>query len=81
MALPNQNPASGDQKPKTNTSEQHPDERNLQGTPKADALPAGDLDPATEDRLEQEALDAGLRHPNRSHDKPELDKPSYGGGH
>ena len=60
---------------------EHPDQRNLQGTPKADALPVSETDDKTEEQLEQEALDAGLRHPNRSHDKPELDKPAYGGGH
>ena len=60
---------------------EHSDKRNLEGTPKADALPVNDLDEATEARLAQEALDAGIRHPNRNLDKPELDKPSYGGGH
>lgn len=60
---------------------EHPDERNLQGTPKADALPATEPDAPTAEQLEQEALDAGLRHPNRSHDKADLDKPAYGGGH
>ncbi|UYZ62296.1 hypothetical protein [Hymenobacter weizhouensis] len=40
-------------------------------------LPVNNLDPATEDRLEQEALDAGLRHPNRNLEKPDLDKPAY----
>ena len=44
-------------------------------------LPVADLDEATQDRLEDEAQDAGLRHPNRNLEKPELDKPSYGGGH
>ena len=77
MSLPNQNPASGDQKPKTNTSETHPDKRNLEGTSKADALPVSDIDSETEARLEQEALDAGLRHPNRSYDKPDIDKGAY----
>ena len=62
-------------------SGEHPDKRNLEGTPKADALPVSDTDEQTEDQLEQDALDAGLSHPNRSHDKPELDKPAYGGGH
>ena len=44
-------------------------------------LPVNDLDEATENRLEDEAQDAGLRHPNRNLEKPELDKPGYGGGH
>lgn len=44
-------------------------------------LPVNELDETTEARLEQEALDAGLRHPNRNLDKPELDRPAYGGGH
>lgn len=44
---------------------------------KADALPVGDFDEQTEERLEQEAIDAGLRHPNRNLDKPALDKPAY----
>lgn len=60
---------------------EHPDKRNLEGTSKADALPVGDTDPQTEDQLEQDALDAGLTHPNRSYDKADLDKPAYGGGH
>ena len=62
------------------TSEQ-PDKRSLEGTPKADALPVSDTDEQTEDQLEQDALDAGQRHPNRGHDKADLDKPAYGGGH
>ncbi|UOQ98205.1 hypothetical protein MUN81_01625 [Hymenobacter sp. 5317J-9] len=53
-----------------------------EGLPKGTGdLPVNDLDEATQARLEQEALDAGQRHPNRNLDKPELDKPSYGGGH
>ncbi|RSK48049.1 hypothetical protein [Hymenobacter rigui] len=47
------------------------------GTSKADALPAGSLDEKTEDQLEQDAQDAGQRHPNRNLHKPELDKPGY----
>lgn len=47
------------------------------GQPKADALPANQLSEETEDRLEQEATDAGLRHPNRNLHKPDLDKPAY----
>ena len=65
-----------DQKPS-----EHPDKRNLEGQPKADALPVSETDEKIEDQLEQEALDVGLRHPNRNEDKPELDKPAYGGGH
>lgn len=36
-----------------------------------------ELDEQRQERLEQEALDAGLRHPNRNLDKPSLDKPAY----
>ncbi|MDO7850739.1 hypothetical protein [Hymenobacter convexus] len=60
---------------------EHPNERKAVGTPKADATPAGETTDQTEDQLEQDALDAGQRHPNRSHDKADLDKPAYGGGH
>ena len=57
---------------------ENPDERALIiGHPKADALPVDDLSAATDNRLEQEALDAGLTHPNRGHDKPSIDKPAY----
>ncbi len=45
--------------------------------PKADALPAGDLDEATEERLAEEAEDTGVRHPNRGHNKPDNGKGSY----
>lgn len=48
---------------------------------KAAGLPVSQRDEQTEDRLEQEAQDAPQRHPNRNLDKPELDKPGYGGGH
>ncbi|QKG53872.1 hypothetical protein [Hymenobacter sp. BRD67] len=54
--------------------------KNQEGLPeqrKADALPAGSLDEATEARLADEAQDAGTTHPNRGHNKPELDKGSY----
>ncbi|MFC6222079.1 hypothetical protein ACFP2F_02410 [Hymenobacter artigasi] len=44
-------------------------------------LPVSDMDEETRKRLEQEALDAGIQDPNRNLDKPELDKPAYGGGH
>ncbi|TGE09358.1 hypothetical protein [Hymenobacter fodinae] len=40
-------------------------------------LPVSNLDEQTEDRLAQEALDAGVRHPNRNLEKPDLDKPAY----
>jgi hypothetical protein len=40
-------------------------------------LPVSNLDEATEERLQQEAEDAGLRHPNRNLDKPDIDKPPY----
>jgi hypothetical protein len=53
-----------------------------EGLPKGSGdLPVNEFDEATQARLEQEAIDAGLRHPNRNLDKPQLDKPSYGGGH
>jgi hypothetical protein len=45
--------------------------------PKADALPTGDLDEATEERLANEAEDAGITHPNRGHNKPDNGKGSY----
>ena len=55
------------------------------GNPAGDGLPkgTGDLpvltdDQAKQDELEQKALDAGLLHPNRNLDKPELDSPTYG---
>ena len=60
---------------------EHPDQRNLEGKPKADALPVKEIDEKTADQLDQDALDAGLRHPNRNYDKPDIDKPAYGGGH
>lgn len=41
-------------------------------------LPVLTEDEATQDELEQKALDAGLLHPNRNLDKPELDSPTYG---
>jgi len=70
----------------SNDSNQQPGENK--GGPAGEGLPkgTGDLpvltqDEATQDRLEQEALDAGLLHPNRNLDKPELDSPAYGGGH
>ncbi|OGX89552.1 hypothetical protein BEN47_06625 [Hymenobacter lapidarius] len=50
-----------------------------EGLPKGTGdLPVLTRDEATQDRLEQEALDAGLLHPNRNLDKPELDSPTYG---
>ncbi|MBJ6143138.1 hypothetical protein [Hymenobacter sp. BT559] len=54
--------------------------KNQAGMPeqhKADALPAGNLDEATEERLAEEAEDAGVRHPNRGHNKPDNGKGSY----
>ncbi|MGI4734023.1 MAG: hypothetical protein ACRYG7_02470 [Janthinobacterium lividum] len=54
--------------------------KNQPGMPehiKADALPAGDLDEATEERLEGEAEDAGTTHPNRGQNKPDNGKGSY----
>ncbi|RSK37586.1 hypothetical protein [Hymenobacter metallilatus] len=58
-------------------SQEKQDRKADAGTPKADALPAGSLNEKTQDALEQNALDAGLSHPNRNLHKPELDKPSY----
>jgi len=54
--------------------------KNEAGLPeqtKADALPAGDRDEATEERLENEAEDAGTTHPNRGHNKPDNGKGGY----
>ncbi|MFD1467470.1 hypothetical protein ACFQ48_04470 [Hymenobacter caeli] len=53
------------------------DQRNLEGHPKADALPVDDFSEAKEEQLEQDALDAGITHPNRGHDKASIDKPAY----
>ena len=70
----------------SNNPNQQSEENNRapadEGLPKGTGdLPAAELDEATQARLEQEAIDAGLRHPNRNPDKPELDPPAYGGGH
>ena len=54
--------------------------KNQTGLPeqrKADALPAGNLDEATEERIQDEADDAGTTHPNRGHNKPDNGKGSY----
>ena len=40
-------------------------------------MPVNEQDEETQARLEQEAIDAGLRHPNRNLDKPDIDKPPY----
>jgi hypothetical protein len=40
-------------------------------------LPVSDLDEATEQRLAEEAEDAGTRHPNRNLEKPEIGKAPY----
>jgi hypothetical protein len=40
-------------------------------------LPVNDRDEETENRLAEEAEDAGTRHPNRNLDKPELGKAPY----
>jgi hypothetical protein len=58
-------------------SQTNKNQAGLPEQPKADALPAGDLDEATEERLENEAEDAGLTHPNRGHNKPDNGKGSY----
>ncbi|GAB3332256.1 hypothetical protein ACFQT0_04695 [Hymenobacter humi] len=68
-----------------NTNQQSSENKGApagKGQPKASGeLPVMETDEAMQARLEQEALDAGLRHPNRNLDKPELDRPAYGGGH
>ncbi|AWM33891.1 hypothetical protein [Hymenobacter nivis] len=53
------------------------DEHNLEGKPKAGVLPVDDFSEAKEEQLEKDALDAGVTHPNRGHDKPSIDKPAY----
>jgi len=58
-------------------SQTNKNQAGLPEQPKADALPAGDLDEATEERLENEAEDAGVTHPNRGHNKPDNGKGSY----
>ena len=58
-------------------SQTNKNQAGLPEQPKADALPAGDLDEATEERLENEAEDAGMTHPNRGHNKPDNGKGSY----
>lgn len=40
-------------------------------------MPVNDLDEATEQRLAEEAEDAGQRHPNRNLEKPEIGKAPY----
>jgi hypothetical protein len=40
-------------------------------------MPVSDLDEATEQRLAEEAEDAGTRHPNRNLEKPEIGKAPY----
>lgn len=54
--------------------------KNEAGMPehsKSDALPVSDRDEAIEERLEDEAEDAGTTHPNRGHNKPDNGKGSY----
>ncbi|MGI4870712.1 MAG: hypothetical protein ACRYFX_05970 [Janthinobacterium lividum] len=58
-------------------SQTNKNEAGLPEQAKADALPAGDLDEATEERLTDEAQDAGTTHPNRGHNKQEAGKGSY----
>jgi hypothetical protein len=58
-------------------SQTNKNQAGLPEQPKADALPAGNLDEATEERLEDEAQDAGVTHPNRGHNKPDNGKGSY----
>ena len=55
-------------------------EKNQPGMPeanKADALPSPDRDEETQQRLEDEAEDAGTTHPNRGHNKADNGKGSY----
>ncbi|NML65824.1 hypothetical protein HHL22_11475 [Hymenobacter sp. RP-2-7] len=55
-------------------------EKNTPGLPevhKGDALPNLERDEATQERLEDEAEDAGVRHPNRGYNKPDNGKGSY----
>ena len=55
-------------------------EKNQPGMPeahKADALPSLDRDEETQERLNEEAEDAGVRHPNRGHNKADNGKGSY----
>jgi hypothetical protein len=40
-------------------------------------MPVNDLDEQTEQRLAEEAEDAGTRHPNRNLEKPEIGKAPY----
>ncbi|MBD2713418.1 hypothetical protein KBK19_00045 [Microvirga sp. STR05] len=62
---------------KNEQSQNSPRKPDTETQAKADALPVNDFDAQTEERLEQEAIDAGLRHPNRNLDKPDIDKPPY----
>ncbi|GAA4500929.1 hypothetical protein GCM10023172_22010 [Hymenobacter ginsengisoli] len=58
-------------------SQTNKNEAGLPEQTKADALPAGKLDEATEERLQNEVEDAGTTHPNRGHNKPDNGKGSY----
>ena len=67
------------------SSENHGDPAG-EGKPKGTGnLPANADNQAQYEYLEQDDADQAttpeLRHPNRNPDKPQLDKPSYGGGH
>ena len=64
----------------TEQNQQSQTNKNEAGLPeqtKADALPVGNRDEATEERLQNEADDAGTTHPNRGHNKPDNGKGSY----
>lgn len=64
----------------TEQNKESQNNKNQAGMPeqsKADALPASDLDEATEERLADEAEDAGISHPNRGHNKADNGKGSY----
>ncbi len=64
----------------TERNEESQTSKNEAGMPehtKAGALPVDDLDAATDTRLEDEAQDTGMQHPNRGHNKPDNGKGSY----
>ncbi|MGI4833184.1 MAG: hypothetical protein ACRYFK_06945 [Janthinobacterium lividum] len=55
-------------------------EKNQSGMPEAHTtsdLPDPNRDEATQERLDEEAEDAGTRHPNRGHNKADNGKGSY----
>ena len=58
-------------------SQTNKNEAGLPEQPKAAGLPDLERDEATEERLEDDALDAGTTHPNRGHNKADNGKGSY----